>query len=179
MGKLDSLDRELRINLASTATWAFALSKEGTAAPIAVGGNIVSTGYAEGYRFPVSTSLLGGFLAIEMQTTPGTWLDVTTEILNLGFVSEAVRGDGLCTGQIPHPDAVIRLQHVREGAVLQNPDCGVPYPANPDATDYWPNVLFDAREGLEREDADPLLDRDPHLGGLMHYVELDIGNLAR
>ena len=160
------------INLASTTTWAFALSKEG------IGLNI-TPGYTEGYRFQVNTSLLGGFLTVEIQTTPGTWLDVTTEILNLGFVGEAVRGDGLCTGQIPHPDAVIRLQHVREGAVLQNPECGVPYPAAPDATDYWPNVLFDAREGLEREDADPLLDRDPHLGGLMHYVELDIGNLAR
>ena len=167
------------VNLASTATWAFARSKDGTAAPIAVGGNRVSAGHAEGYRFPASASLLGGFLTIEMQTTPGSWLDVTTEILNLGFVGDAVRGDGLCTGQIPHPAAVIRLQHVREDDVSQSPDCGVPYPAAPDATDYWPNVLFDAREGLEREDADPLLDRDPHLGGLMHYVELDIGNLAR
>jgi hypothetical protein len=161
------------IDLASTATWAFALSKEGTDS---VG---FPAEYAEGYRFPASTSLLGGFLKIEIQTAPGLWVDVTTEILNQGFVGEAVRGGGLCTGQIPHPDAVIRLQHVREGAVLQNPDCGVPYPAAPDSTDYWPNVLFDAREGLEREDADPLLDRDPHLGGLMHYVELDVGNLTR
>ena len=169
---LPSVTGSAPINLA-TAAWPFALSKEGTD----------PTGfpaeYAEGYRFPANTSLLGGFLKIDVQTTPGTWLDVTTEILNLGFIGQAVRGDGLCTGQVPHPDAVIRLQHVREGGVSQNPDCGVPYPAAPNATDYWPNVLFDAREGLEREDADPLLDRDPHLGGLMHYVELDIGNLAR
>ena len=170
---LPSMTGATPINLASTATWAFALSKEGTAAV-----NFPAE-YAEGYRFPAGTGLLGGFLAIEMQTTPGTWIDVTTEILNLGFIGEAVRGDGLCTGQVPHPDAVIRLQHVREGAVLGNQDCGVPYPTAPDATDYWPNMLFDAREGLEREDADPLLDRDPHLGGLMHYVELDVGNLAR
>lgn len=170
---LPSVTGTAPIDLASTATWAFALSKEGTDA---VG---FPADYAEGYRFPVDTSLLGGFLKVEIQTAPGTWSDVTAEILNLGFVGEAVRGDGLCAGQVPHPDAVIRLQHVREIFVPPNPDpgCGVPYTAN--ATDYWPNTLFDAREGLEREDANPALDRDPHLGGLMHYVELDIGNLAR
>lgn len=161
------------VNLADNTTWAFALSKEGADA------DGFPAEFLEGYRFPANTSLLGGFLTVEMQTGPGVWVDVTAELLNLGFVGQAVRGDGLCDGQRPHSDAVIRLQHVREGAVRQSPDCGVPYPAAPDATDYWPNVLFDAREGLEREDADPLLDRDPHLGGLIHFVELDIGNLAR
>ena len=58
--------------------WFFATSKEGfdQDPPDYAGG--------EGYRFAAGTSLLGGYLKIEMQTTPGTWIDVTTEILNLG-----------------------------------------------------------------------------------------------
>ena len=61
--------------------------------------------------------------------------------------------------------------------VNQANDCGLPFPPPvPVATDYWPNVLYDAREGLEREDAGP--GDLPRLGGLMHYIELDVGNLA-
>ena len=160
------------VNLASTGIWAFALTQADPLDPSIPAPN---------YLFPVNTSLLNGFLTIEMQTTPGTWVDVTTEILNLGYVGTAVRSSppfcGAGGGPIPHPDAVIRVQHVREG--VQGNPCGIPFPAMPDATDYWPNVLFDAREGLEREDADPLLDFDPHLGGLMHYIELDVANLTR
>ena len=160
------------INLADTATWAFALSKEGLDGDGAPG-----AGYAEGYRFLANDSLLNGFLKIEMQTTPGTWLDVTTEILNLGYVGRVVQQVDACAE--PQPNAVIRLQHVLEGPLSQSGPCGVPFPVVPDATDYWPDVLFDAREGLEREDATPDVDKEPHLGGLMHYVELDVGNLAR
>ena len=44
------------------------------------------------------------------------------------------------------------------------------------STDYWPNVLYDAREGHIR---DGLADDVMRLGGLMHYVELDVNNLSR
>ena len=45
-----------------------------------------------------------------------------------------------------------------------------------DSYDYWPNVLFDTREGLLR-DVDPN-DGRPTLGGLMNYIELDVKNLS-
>ena len=46
--------------------------------------------------------------------------------------------------------------------------------------DYWPNVLFDTREGLRR-DVKPAAPFDGRvtLGGVMHYAELDVNNLAR
>ena len=43
---------------------------------------------------------------------------------------------------------------------------------------YWPQVLFDTREGLQR-DADPanVANGMPY-GGMMYYVSLDARNLA-
>ena len=155
------------INLATTAPWTFALSKEGL--------DTMDPAYEQDYLFPKNDSLLRGFLKIEMQTAPGTWVDVTAEILNLGYVGRVVQQADTCAE--PQPNAVIRVQHVRETPALGD-GCGLPFPPTPDPYDYWPNVLFDAREGLERED--PVLgENDPHLGGLMHYIELDVGNLAR
>jgi hypothetical protein len=43
-------------------------------------------------------------------------------------------------------------------------------------TDYWPNVLFDTREALLRDNA--LGGTQLPLAGAMHYVELDVTNLA-
>jgi len=43
-------------------------------------------------------------------------------------------------------------------------------------TDYWPNVLFDTREALLRDNA--LTGTQLPLAGAMHYVELDIANLT-
>ncbi len=61
----------------------------------------------------------------------------------------------------------------------------------PLSTDYWPNALFDPREGNPRDycpdgttgGACSLADGDatagPTLGGTIYYVELDVNNLAR
>jgi hypothetical protein len=49
-------------------------------------------------------------------------------------------------------------------------------------TDYWPNVLFDTREGTLRDYITPTsagnIVSNPTLAGSMYYVELDISNLA-
>lgn len=101
----------------------------------------------------------------------------------------------------PHPWAVIRLERIRDNPstvsvntnVLgtKSPNlpfvsttaqvCGVdPTTALPVAgllaTDFWPNVLFDTREGTLR-DVVPAASL-PTLNGTMHYVELDGKNLA-
>jgi Tfp pilus assembly protein PilX len=93
-----------------------------------------------------------------------------------------------------HPNAIIRLERVRDNPsnwTAGNP-CGVTLSATPatqvhpnNPADYWPNTLFDAREGTLR-DVNPT----GSLGainyaqmitpsGVMQYVEVDAKNLAR
>jgi Tfp pilus assembly protein PilX len=111
----------------------------------------------------------------------------------------------------PHPNAIIRLEHIRDNPSSApyspkpspvggwNPpkssvaqQCGVD-PATgavdpnlqANATDFWPNALFDTREGLLR-DASPAgnlgaiqFQAMPSLAGVMNYIELDAKNLSR
>ena len=132
----------------------------------------------------------------------------------------------------PHPNAVIRLERIRDNPSSVNVQtglrkttaptnlpvqstvaevCGVdPAVVNPTlpklrltptsgagtgATwvlqpyDFWPNVLFDTREGYDRQSAPtgtyvvgaatPSYANTVTLGGVMNYIELDVNNLAR
>jgi hypothetical protein len=45
------------------------------------------------------------------------------------------------------------------------------------ANDYWPNTLFDTRQALVRDTVPT--DNVLLLGGVMHHVVIDVGNLAR
>jgi len=123
--------------------------------------------------------------------------------LAAGAFNAAVFNKGTCLD--PHPNAVIRLERVRDNpsTVAVNTGvlktvvpknlafqstvaqvCGVdPTTKAPLATlptDFWPNVLFDTREGYNRQ-AQPggLFNNRITLGGAMNYVELDIKNLAK
>ena len=111
----------------------------------------------------------------------------------------------------PHPLAIIRLERVRDNPSSvpfqsgtfksTNPNknlpvqstvgqvCGVePSTGNlvagwtPTVYDFWPNTLFDTREGTLRDNAmdTNAADTPPHptVNGVMHYIELDGGNLA-
>lgn len=100
-------------------------------------------------------------------------------------------GASTCTDV--HPNAIIRLERVRD-----NPSnwsaaapCGVTVTAGKVTAaptlpgDYWPNVLFDTREGTLRDGdvagsvgAIPYSQMVP-LNGAMSYVELDAVNLAK
>jgi hypothetical protein len=146
------------------------------------------------YKSPAGTPLLDGFIKIELQRQNGTWLDVTGEILGLGIAGrnladsdEAVAtrwnnvpdGAGDTCGE-PNPNAIIRLQRVRDIPVSL-PPCGmtvvggVVTAVSLDNRDYWPNALYDTREGQFRDGINGPIS----LGGLMHYVELDANNLRR
>jgi hypothetical protein len=157
---------------------------------------------ANTYRSPQGTSLVNGFIKIEMQrnngTTPtnGTWVDVTAEILGLGIAgrnladnNQAVATawnktpDGAAdTCNEPNPNAVIRLQRVRDVPAFVGGRCGFTgvWPAvatvSLTASDYWPNALYDTREGEFR---DGLANNPIYIGGIMHYIELDVNNLRR
>jgi len=123
-----------------------------------------------------NTGTIGGFIKIDMQDQASNWRDVTTEILNYGFAGPNQAG-APCPD--PTPNAIIRLQRLKDSA---NPSwCTYVNPAIANTSyDYWPNTLYDPREGLMR-DAVPA---DPNggnalLSGVIHYVGIDIGNLSR
>jgi len=81
----------------------------------------------------------------------------------------------------PHPNAVIRLERVRDNpSTWTNANrCGAWSTASP-PSDFWPNTLFDAREGTLRDVAPAApFSKYPTLNGVMHYIELDARNLTR
>ena len=100
----------------------------------------------------------------------------------------------------PHPNAVIRFERVRDNPssipwadqTVKNPPappqatfaqaCGYNWVTNTALTtnpaDFWPNTLFDSREGTLREAAMSAANL-PTLNGTMHYIELDAKNLTR
>jgi hypothetical protein len=117
-------------------------------------------------------SLLGGFIKIEKQNTAGVWSDVTAELLNLGFSGPNQEGTSAPCAD-PTPNAVIRLQRLRDSA---NPTAPCSYGSMTMGTEFWPNVLYDAREGVYRDVATTA---QMTMGGVMNYVAIDIGNLKR
>jgi hypothetical protein len=117
----------------------------------------------------------------------------------------ATAGYSVGTCYDPHPNAVIRLERIRDNpssvavAVgtlkttapknlpLQSTVaqvCGVD-PATKAVlatapTDFWPNELYDTREGYNRESAPTgNFVNQITLGGTMNYIELDVKNLAK
>jgi hypothetical protein len=81
--------------------------------------------------------------------------------------------------QDPSPQAIIRLARLRDNPSYNtavNPCGNVALGTTVQATDVWPNVLFDPREGLLRG-SNPANNLLP-ASGVMHYVELDVSQLA-
>jgi hypothetical protein len=149
------------------------------------GATPVEMNYQNGPTFPTTTALTAAFTAINTLAAP------TYNCLD------------------PHPLAVIRLERIRDNpssvpfaaGVYSNKKpfnlplqstvgqvCGVePSTGNlvagwtPQAYDFWPNTLFDTREGTLRDismDATAAAPPRPTLNGVMQYVELDGKNLT-
>ncbi|MHB8755382.1 MAG: hypothetical protein ACYC92_10575 [Candidatus Acidiferrales bacterium] len=176
----------------------------------ASGGTYVP-GTGNGYWTPVGTPLLGGSIAapsyikIEIQTAYavppapcGTWKDVTAEVLGFGIAGRNLHpgnysrynssylpsGPGSEIGPSgcadPSPNAIVRLERLRDNPTTASSgsQCGG---LSSQPTDYWPNALFDTREGNFRDlcPGGNCNNQQLPLGGVMDYTELDIGNLAR
>ena len=148
----------------------------------------------------LATPIITGYIKIDEQTAYGspcgTYKDVTQEILSLGYAGRNINPVSLAPPQLPglpgalvppsgcpdpHPNAVIRLERVRDNpsTFATNGGCGVGVgvvPPNP--SDYWPNALFDSREGYNRQPT-PGPANQVSLGGIMNYIELDVKNLAK
>lgn len=169
----------------------------------------------DGYWIKPHNPIITGYILINMHNQAGGCVDVTHEILNLGFIGRnlnplskaqaqalganaigTLTGLGLvnvtpptdkplsasaCTD--PSANAVIRLARMSDNpSTAPNGGCGVT--AGLLATDVWPNVLYDTREGVSRDTAPPIqgaLSPNGNLtaGGVMNYVELDVNNLSR
>lgn len=121
------------------------------------------------YTLNNGAPLVDGWIKIEMQDQDGgDWTDVTTEILNFGYTGATLNptsGAGYCAGDAT---AIIRLQRFKDNAS----NCTA-------RTNIWSNTLYDAREGATRDD-NPTSGTGSsriYLGGVVHYVELDIANL--
>jgi hypothetical protein len=150
--------------------------------PAAGGGGLMTAG----------TPSVQGFIKIEKQTTAGVWQDITMEILNLGVTGRNIATNAwnvaaapgtnclVNAADDPSPNAIIRLQRVADrAAAAANRPCGHTV-ANVWSTtnaDYIPLALYDPREGARRNVDNATL--QPFLGGVMHYVELDVNNLRR
>ena len=134
---------------------------------------------AGGARVAANTPLVSGFIKIERQDQAGAWNDVTMAILNLGIAGRNLSNGtantpdtNVCLAE-PFPDAVIRIQRLRD--VPSVGGCGN---GSTVASDYQPMTIYDAREGARRT-ADVPAGASLYMGGVMHYVELDVNNLRR
>ncbi|HVC21473.1 MAG TPA: hypothetical protein VNE16_15475 [Vicinamibacterales bacterium] len=137
--------------------------------PLAISSGVTT----DGYRSPAGTPLLGGYLKIEKQDVNGVWSDVTADILSLGIAGKNL-SNGACTD--PNPDAVLRFERLRDvPSTAPGNACGN---GSTVATDYWPDLLFDPREG-DLRDSNSTSSKNVYLGGVMGYVELDVRNLSR
>ncbi|MGH9444711.1 MAG: hypothetical protein ACRD3O_03165 [Terriglobia bacterium] len=127
---------------------------------------------------PAGTPLLGGYIEIDMQTSSGTWQNVTTDVLQQGITSNADM-PGTCQN---HP--VIHLEEPNTWACNPNPGI-IPGPTSGPCVsstvgstkpyDFVPINIYDTREGNARD----VNDGSIHLGGVMNVIELDVGNLQR
>lgn len=124
--------------------------------------------------YSTGVSTIGGFIKIERQTPTGTWEDVTMEILNWGIAGPNLSGKA-CGD--PTPNAILRIQRLRDNNELGTwPGATCSYGGLFRPEDYWPNVLFDAREAVYRDSSAGT--NNLRLGGVMHYVALDVANLS-
>ncbi len=155
--------------------------------PLAVAGLYSTATPGNVYRVPPGTPLQSGFLKIERQTRDGAWSDVTVEILNRGFTGRNLAGSATwntagttCATNAaddPSPNAVIRLQRVRDNPLSGYGNCGHNSSSwSTDGTNYLPITFYDPREGARRDDPTGQ-GTMPLFGGVMHYAELDVNNL--
>lgn len=119
------------------------------------------------------TGTIGGFIKIEKQDNAGNWSDVTMEILNLG-IGAPNSGGTICAD--PTPNAVLRIQRLRD-----NGGGTCTYASSQNSYDWWPQGLYDAREGSFRDSATGTLSQTSPMMmmGVMQYVALDVANLKR
>ena len=176
--------------------------------PVVPGG--IGTSYnalmnPNGYWIQSTYPTITGCIKIDYQNAGGTaFVDVTNEILELGFTGKniypapngaavaprqpALPGSQVATqgatgsacGKDPSVNAVIRLARLRDNPTASSSSTRCT--ATNTGIDYWPNVLWDAREGIFRDGQTPAngsIQYPVTAAGAMYYVELDVANLSK
>jgi hypothetical protein len=148
--------------------------------PVPVVNGSPKRSYAEqdnDFLISYGTSLIGGYIEVDIQTASGAWQNVTTDVLQQGITSNA-NLPGTCAN---HP--IIHFE--KPNKYNCNPNPGTPTPgttAGPcvantvgstNAYDFVPINTYDTREGNARDVNDGAI----HLGGVMNVVQLDVHNL--
>jgi hypothetical protein len=145
----------------------------------------------QGYLTPIATPVQSGFLKIEYRNAAGNWIDVTSEWLNLGFTKRNIDGNQAaqtrCEESPNHTrDAIIRIQRVKEGPSVGSCGSVVANGAgnlSDVPTNFWPLTFYDVREAYQRDtlddDEESVAGQNLYLGGIMHYIELDVFNLRQ
>ena len=200
----------LKTKMTTAGTTVLPLAASGAATNTTSASSYASAdGYWLPYGYPIIKGFLKIQAQTAYGSPCGTWKDVTLEILSLGYVGGNLNPQtGLTavqyaapstsggapllalptSGQVatapcasPHPNAVIRLERVRDNPSTwaSTNTCGL-VSSTSLPSDFWPNTLFDTREGTLRDTTPATAYQSlPTLNGTMHYVELDIGNLAK
>ncbi len=166
------------LNSAFPSTW---YTVDSCHAPLAQSPGPVQSGYPNlpwtkwqdnDFLTAANTYLIGGYIEIDIQTSSGSWVNVTQEVLSQG-ITPASSMSSSCTN---HP--IVHLEELNPYSCNGNSHCvsrssGADGPGSTDSYDYIPINMYDTREGNARDVNDGTI----HLGGVMNVVELDVGNL--
>jgi PilX N-terminal len=171
------------------------------------------TGTGDGYWITNGKPIITGCIKIEYQPAAGPpFVDVTQQILNYGFTGrniypttagaanqllflpatgnvanpESATCGGATDASEPTPNAIIRITRLRDNPSSAYSAGNACIFAGTASTDYWPMVLYDAREANSRDNAlgnnandsasnHPMITAE----GVMNYIELDVSNLSR
>lgn len=121
---------------------------------------------------PAGTAQIAGWIEIDMQTSSGTWQNVTMEILNQGITASL--GSGCSNKPILHLEQLFPSSYVCNHSTSHK-SCASHSAGSTSPYDYLPINLYDTREGNLRDVNDGTI----HLGGVMNAIELDVGNLQK
>ena len=111
---------------------------------------------------PQNTSVIGGFIKIErLNASDSTWHDITAEILGYGIGAPSQSGNGQSAASCdvaandPSPNAILRLQRLHDSGQVNATTANCTPKTGASKYDYWPNTLFDGREGWPRDTLRP------------------------
>jgi hypothetical protein len=133
-------------------------------------------------------NLLDGYLRVEIETTPGTFVPVTKEWLQLGF-ARGTTPPTLGAPNLVHPNAILLLQQQADrngdGNLIPATELAkdattgnyVNGPTGVTRNNWYPINMYDTREGEFRENKRST--PSCNIGGVMNLVEIDVNNLKK
>lgn len=156
------------LSSAFPTTWYPANNSDGCHAPLAM-----SPGPAQDNDFltAANTPLIGGFIEVDVQTSAGTWVNVTSDVLSQGITNDNPSPGNPCLGGGNSFYPILHLEE-RNNYVCRSGACAAEPATSPYG--YVPINMYDAREGNLRDNSSPA---SIYLNGVMNVIELDVKDL--